>query len=264
MIGSVVVAGDGSSIESAVVDALSAVDGAAVERVAGTPRHQPDASGESRSDETPFPTDAGDADALFAVGEAGLLSLTAWTGGSLPPVFPIDTGAGRYDIPAPAVDRAVDAFASGTFETASHPILDVAVGGDAAGSAVADVTLLTTEPARISEYSVESRDGWRETVRADGVVTATPIGSTGYARAAGGPLLGAETGVVTVPISPYAMHVSPWVHHLPVSLSVERDEAAVSLLLDDDVVRQVPPDARVDVRVGREAPVVRPQTIGEW
>nr|WP_246403835.1 hypothetical protein [Halobellus ruber] len=106
---------------------------------------------------------------------------------------------------------------------------------------------MTAEPARISEFGIGSTDGWFETVRADGVVVATPLGSTGYARDAGAPVIAPGTGLVAVPVSAYAMHAHPWVLRPPMSLSVERDEADVTLRLDDEEVRSVPPDAPVDV-----------------
>jgi NAD+ kinase len=248
---SAVVVGDGSATETAVIEALAEAN---IERI------EPDETRGGAVEVTS--ADLAAVDAVFTVGDDGLLPLVAWDCDPFPPVFPIGDDD-PYRIPPAAVEEAVEAVDSGAFETVAHPVLDVSVAGDPAGSAITDVTLLTAEPARISEYAVGSPDEWIDTVRADGVVTATPVGSTGYARAAGGPLLSPGTGVVAVPISPYAMDAESWVLRPPVSLSVERDEAAVSLLLDDAVVRQVPPAARVDVRVGREIPIVRSGTLGE-
>ncbi|MFB6093183.1 MAG: NAD(+)/NADH kinase [Haloquadratum sp.] len=247
--------GDGSARApvDAVKAALADAGGAVIERVAAD-RVDGD-GGETGVGETA----TADADAVFAVGDEALLAFAAVDVAC--PVFPIATGSHRYSIPAADVAAAVDALDAERYETVSHPVLDVAVDGERAGAAVADVTLMTTEPARISEYGVGSPDDWRDTVRADGVVAATPLGSAGYARDAGGPILAPETGLVAVPVSPYAMHATSWVLQPPVTLSVEREEAAVSLLLDDAVARQVPAETPIDVRVGRELPLVRPQTI---
>ncbi|WP_256544656.1 NAD(+)/NADH kinase [Halobellus inordinatus] len=241
-----VVVSEPGSTGDAVVEALAGTEGILTERADPT-------AGDCRIGD--------DADSVFAVGETALLALA-----DCPldcPVFPIGVGADRYDVPVRNVDVAAEAFLRGTYETVSHPILDVAVDGEAAGTAITDVTLLTSEPARISEYAVGSPDGWLDTVRSDGVVIATPLGSAGYARDAGGSLLAPETGLITVPISPYAMHADSWVLRPPVSLSVERDEAAVSLLLDDESVRSVPADTPIDVSIGREISLVRPQTLGD-
>jgi NAD+ kinase len=58
------------------------------------------------------------------------------------------------------------------------------------------------------------------------------------------------------------MHVRPWVLRPPVSLSVERDEARVTLRLDDEVTRPVPPDVPVDVAVDASTSLVVPEQFG--
>lgn len=206
------------------------------------------------------PETGGDARLVVAVGEPALLAAAR----SLPesPIVPVDTGTRRYDVSAAAVGTAVDT-AAGALETVAHPVLDVSVADERAGTAVLDVTLLTIDPARISEFAVGSDDGWMESIRADGVVVATPLGSTGYAHAVGGPVLAPGTGLVAAPISAYAMDVRPWVLRPPVSVSVERDEARVTLRLDDEVTRPVPPDVPVDITVGASVPVVVPQQFTE-
>ncbi len=206
---------------------------------------------------------AADTDALatarvvVAVGEPSLLSAARRRPDA--PIAPVSTGSDRYDVPGAALDAVVDAAADGDLRTTAHPALDVAVDGDDVGTAIADVTLLTAAPARISEFGVAADDGWRASVRADGVVVATPLGSTGYARDAGGPELAPDTGLVAVPISAYAMHAHPWVLRPPLSLSVERDEADVTLRLDDTAVRSVPPNAPVEVTTGEPLSFVSPR-----
>jgi NAD+ kinase len=194
---------------------------------------------------------------VFAVGEPSLLAVAQHAPET--PIAPVAAGFGRYDIPESAVDAVVDAAGRDDLPTVAHPLVDVAVAGERAGTAVADVTLLTAAPARISEFGIGSTDGWKETIRADGVVVATPLGSTGYARDAGGPVIAPETGLVTVPISAYAIHVHPWVLRPPMSLSVERDEADVTLRLDDEVVRSIPPETTVDIATGEPLSLVDPQ-----
>lgn len=198
-----------------------------------------------------------DAGVVFAVGEPSLLAVARHRPET--PIAPVAADVGRYEVSERAVGAVVDAAARDDLRTVAHPCLDVRVAGDPAGTAVTDVTLLTAAPARISEFGISSTDGWEETVRADGVVVATPLGSTGYARDAGGPVLAPGTGLVTVPVSAYAMHVRPWVLRPPVSLSVVRDEAEVTVRLDDDVARSVPSGAPVDIETESAVSLVDPQ-----
>jgi NAD+ kinase len=84
-------------------------------------------------------------------------------------------------------------------------------------------------------------------VRADGVVAATPVGSRGYARAAGGPVVVPGSGVGTVvPIAPFATDTESWVLGLDgLALSVERDGVPVEVLADDRPLGTVEPGTAV-------------------
>lgn len=191
---------------------------------------------------------AADPAAVVAVGESALLSLVR--NGVSVPVLPIDAGPGYGGVARDAATEAVETLVGDEFETVRRTLLSVSVGGERVGRALADVTLVTAEPARISEYAVRARDEEVSRFRADGVVVSTPTGSHGYGRSAGGPILQPDTGVVgVVPVAPFAVDVDHWVvsAERPVELTVERDEGAVSLLLDDRRARGVAPHTTVEV-----------------
>jgi len=113
--------------------------------------------------------------------------------------------------------------AATTVPTISRRVLSVQVG-DTAARAVRDCAIVTTDPARISEYRVVADDATLTAFRADGVVVATPVGTASYSRAAGGPRLAPDTGLAVVPIAPFAMTADQWVVRPPLTLRVERDD----------------------------------------
>jgi len=156
-------------------------------------------------------------------------------------------GSDRRRIGGPADDpaTAVEALAADRVAAVDWTVLSVAVAEESVGTAALDVGLVTSEPARISEYSVVDGDRHVETVRSDGVVVSTPLGSDGYGRAAGGPVLAPDTGFAVTPVAPFATGTAPAVLGGPIHLRVERDEGGVSLLLDDEVRQEVPPATRV-------------------
>lgn len=179
---------------------------------------------------------------IVAVGESALRTLIPT---SPAPILPIDTNTPGLD--PISRDRAETVLSTlldlhTTHDTdisrlaVTHPVIGVKGDQQADwGHALMDVTLLTTEPARISEYTVAAgSDTEILSVRADGVVVATPAGSHGYAHAAGGPHLAPETGVgAVVPVAPFATDTNHWVVSLSqLRLTVDRDEASVELLLD--------------------------------
>ncbi|UPV73461.1 ATP-NAD kinase [Halorussus limi] len=201
---------------------------------------------------------AADREAVIAVGETALLE-TVREGVEVP-VLPVDAGPGYGGVDADAAATAVESLLADEFETVTRSVLSVAVGGERVGPAMADVMLVTAEPARISEYAVRSRGELVSRFRADGVVVSTPTGSHGYGRSAGGPILEPGTGVVgVVPVAPFAVDVDNWVvsAERPVELTVERDEGEVSLSLDDRQVRAVPPHTTVEVAEDGAVELVR-------
>lgn len=172
-------------------------------------------------------------DAVVAVGERAALECAR--AASDVPILPVDAGRGLRSVPADALPAAAERLVDGEFDTETHPVLSVAVAERTVGRAVADVTLITAEAARISEFAVTADREHVGQFRADGVVVATPAGTPGYARQVGSPITAPGTGVAAVaPIAPFATNPDHWVVALEdVRLTVERDEAAVTLLGDD-------------------------------
>lgn len=169
---------------------------------------------------------------FVAVGEGALLAVADERPAA--PILPVDAGRGVESVDEPDAARAVTRALDGGGVERTHPHLTVTVGGEPVGRALMDVMLVTSEPARISEYAVGRDDERVTSVRADGVVVATAAGSHGYAAAADGPALAAGTDVVcAVPVAPFHTSAPAWVLDADgVSLSVLRDEGDVSLLVD--------------------------------
>lgn len=157
------------------------------------------------------------------------------------PLLPVDAGRGLRSVPTDRVVAAVDTLLSDGWSTESHPLLAVEYDGETIARALTDVTLVTAEAARISEFSVTAEGSHVGQFRADGVVVATPAGTTGYAHRVGTPIAAAETGIVTVaPIAPFATNPDHWiVGDDRVGLTVERDEATVRLFADDRLFGEV-------------------------
>lgn len=141
-----------------------------------------------------------------------------------------------------------------------HP-LDVSVG-DKQSTAVFDTTLMTSEPARISEYTIRVDGRPHAEFRADGVVVASPLGSSGYSRAAGGPQLAPGTGVGVVPIASFATMTDTWVLTPPVSVRVERDDS-VSVFADTSRLATGGSELTVEIETGEPLTLVDvPSVLG--
>lgn len=185
--------------------------------------------------------------AVVAVGPAALRSIAHQP--PAVPVLPVGMNCGLPSVPRADLTAAIDAILAGKATTLDEPLLEVAVDGEVQTTAFREVTMITAEPARISEFAIEhERAGPIDTVRADGVIVATPAGSYTYAAAGDGPLLEPGTGLAIVPVAPFRTDRDRWV--VPndrVSVCVQRDEAAVTVEADGAVLTAVGRDAEVSL-----------------
>ncbi|HMK45078.1 MAG TPA: NAD(+)/NADH kinase [Methanocella sp.] len=78
--------------------------------------------------------------------------------------------------------------------------------------AMNEAVVITSRPAKISQFRVYVDGKFMEEFRADGIVFATPTGSTAYAMSAGGPIVDPRVnGIIIVPLAPYKLSARPWV-----------------------------------------------------
>ncbi|MCS3924482.1 NAD(+)/NADH kinase [Methanosalsum natronophilum] len=90
--------------------------------------------------------------------------------------------------------------------------LDVKFNGEKLPSATNEAVLITGRPAKILTFKIQVDQCEMEELRADGVVFATPTGSTAYAMSAGGPIVDPRVdAAVIVPLAPFKLSARPWV-----------------------------------------------------
>jgi NAD+ kinase len=166
------------------------------------------------------------------------------------PILPVTVDGGRHLVARDTLDGALATLVAGDGTRRSHSVVGVRRDGRVVARAARDVALVTAAPASISEFAITAGDRGLESVRADGVVVATPLGSDGYAAAAGGPVLEAGTGLSVVPVAPFS--TAPEVRVVDpaagLGLSVER-EGDVALFVDG--VRHGTVGAGTGVRIER-------------
>ncbi len=108
------------------------------------------------------------------------------------------------DVEPAQLDRALDVLASGTWQESSRMTIQASMNGSSGVEGINDVVVEKTEGHSIISIEVMV-DGERFIdYHADGLVFATPSGSTAYSLSAGGPLVAPE--VETLIISPLAPH----------------------------------------------------------
>jgi NAD+ kinase len=78
--------------------------------------------------------------------------------------------------------------------------------------AMNEAVIITSRPSKVSQFRISIDGKLMEEIKADGVVFATPTGSTAYAMSAGGPIVDPRVnGIIIVPLAPYKLSARPWV-----------------------------------------------------
>lgn len=156
------------------------------------------------------------------------------------------------------LDEVVSRVAAQDYEVEERMTLDVtARDGDAEpyyhGWALNEATVEKASRARMLEVVTEVDGRPVSRFGCDGVVCATPTGSTAYAFSAGGPVVWPEVeALLMVPISAHALFAKPMVTAPDSVLAVEVQPHTSRGVLWCDGRRAVelPPGARVEVRRG--------------
>ncbi len=110
------------------------------------------------------------------------------------------------------------------------------------GCAINDVVISKSALARMIDISIDTSLGHLGTISGDGIIVATPTGSTAYALAAGGPIVYPTLNAkVLVPICPHTLTQRPLVLAGPVSLTftLKTDYSEVFLTLDGQIGEEI-------------------------
>jgi len=134
----------------------------------------------------------------------------------------------EFDLDALAL-HAADLFGGAEFKILERPMLTVEVvrGGkaEAAGLALNDAVITAGPPYRMISLSIRIDGHPGPRIDGDGLIVATPIGSTAYNVSAGGPIVGPDVpAMVLTPIAAHSLSFRPVVVSLEseIELTVER------------------------------------------
>ena len=165
--------------------------------------------------------------------------------------------------------RHLDEILAGKVPPTERLMLTVRVGdGEAAFTSLAanDAAITAGEPFRMIELCVDRGDVCISTYLGDGVIVATPTGSTGYSLSAGGPILEPTLeALVITPLAPHSISMRPIVvaPSQTVRIRTTRLNPGTRLVIDGQVstpltegqtveVSRAPCDAKVVPHPGRE------------
>jgi NAD+ kinase len=148
---------------------------------------------------------------------------------------------------------SLEAILQGQYSIERRMMLRAEVDGQIIGHACNDVVIKRHDGSRLLEVDAWINGTWISRTRADGLIVATPTGSTAYALSAGGPILspGLQDFAI-VPISPHSLGERPVVtsaeHVLRLSPRLSEGEQAEAVL-DGQIIEIVGTGS--EIRIGR-------------
>jgi NAD+ kinase len=156
-----------------------------------------------------------------------------------------------------SLDDALDAVVQGRYDVEERMTLDAVarINGDALVRtwALNEATVEKSSRERILEVVLEVDGRPVSAFGCDGVICATPTGSTAYAFSAGGPLVWPQVeALLLAPSNAHALFARPMVISPDSEVAIEVDPAGPPAVLECDGRRTValPPGARVELARG--------------
>jgi len=166
---------------------------------------------------SPLENLAKNCDILLSIGGDGtILSTVRKLNGHSIPILGIHIG-GLGFLAECTLDNLRDGLkhiVDGKYDISEHMLIDATVTGadgkEQSFTAMNDFVVDHGNSARILKTEVAVSDKYVNTYESDGVIFATPIGSTAYSLSAGGPIVHPSLNTVTItPISPHSLSARP-------------------------------------------------------
>ncbi len=199
---------------------------------------------------------AAEVDLIIAVGGDGtMLHAAALTGSGKVPLLGVNRGRLGFlaDISPAEMLENLEQILEGNYSRETRLLLEAKItaadGSQRFAVAVNDIVLQRRETGRMIDVETRIADRYVNTHAGDGLIVATPTGSTAYALSCGGPIIEPLLdAVVIVPICPHTLGDRPIV--IPASLDIEvkllpRHDTKAEVSVDGHSLGELDPDDRL-------------------
>ena len=149
------------------------------------------------------------------------------------------------DIPIKEIDSSLNALVNKEYVVEKRLVLEHSHKEKEAVFAINDIVLHRASNPSLIELKVEVDGKYFNTFRADGLIIATPTGSTAYSLAAGGPIIIPQTNaIVLTPICPHTISNRPIVFLPKEKIVIEYISKAKPIEVSTDGISQFHMDAK--------------------
>ena len=152
------------------------------------------------------------------------------------PLLGINLGNIGYltDVDKDLAKDAIRRVLNSEYTIESRIMLEAAIGDSAPRLALNDITIYRGLSSRLIQCVVYINKEYMETFRADGMIIATPTGSTAYNLAAGGPILKPDAKMMVItPICPFTLSSRSTVISATDTISIHYDKNPTTIISFD-------------------------------
>lgn len=157
-------------------------------------------------------------------GDGSILHLVHRIGIPHPPLVGVNLGSLGFlaDIPAHDIFGGIDAICHGKYLISERLIIEGALPDRSGTFAINEVAIHRGDHPNLVDLAIHVDGQFVNTFSADGIIVATPCGSTAYSLAAGGPILMPSlSALILTPICPHTISNRPIVIHPQESVCIE-------------------------------------------
>ena len=159
------------------------------------------------------------------------------------------------DVTPDEMIASIDQVLDGNYSRDSRLLLEARLisqsGAQSSAFALNDVVLKRRETGRMVDFLTRIDGNYVNTHSGDGLIVATPTGSTAYSLSCGGPIISPQLdAVVVVPVCPHTLTDRPLVIPADQAIEVtllERDETKASITVDGHAVGEIRPDDKLTI-----------------
>ncbi|MBN2066082.1 MAG: NAD(+)/NADH kinase [Candidatus Thermoplasmatota archaeon] len=166
------------------------------------------------------------------------------------PIFAINSGGMGFlaEVESKYAIGGLKKVIAGKYNVEERAKLKITVDGKRLPDASNEVTVQTARIAKIIYLQLFVEEELIETLGADGIIVATPTGSTSYALSAGGPIMDpAVKAMIIAPLAPFKLSARPWIVPLEkkvgVTLSPKSGESKI--VIDGGSAQPVTADSEI-------------------
>lgn len=194
-------------------------------------------------------------------GDGTILSAARMVGRSQVPILGVNLGKLGFmaEVSLDELESIIGDIVGGKFVTEERMLLKTTIEkSNEEFFALNDIVIDNGSSSRLIDVSVYVDDDFLVSFSGDGIILATPTGSTAYSLAAGGPIVGPSTGVIVIqPISPHSLSartvIVPDSTHVRIVVEHHSNEARVTA--DGQMVRTFAPP--MNIHIGKAAHTIR-------